>query len=285
MAKKVAVVTDSNSGITQAQAKELGVKVVPTPFFINGELYLEDISLTREEFFDKLGEDAEISTSQPAPGDLIDTWEALLEEYDEIVHIPISSSLSSSYDTAMMLSDDYDGRVQVVNNQRVSVLQKSSVLDALQLVEEGKDAKEIKDILEKEKFEACAYLTVDTLKYLKKGGRVTPTAAAIGSVLNIKPVLIVNGEKLDSFAKVRGWKSAKKTMLDILEKDLTEKYSGQEMRVYVVSTCSEEETESWRQEVAEHFPDYEVKTDYLSLSVSCHIGAGALAVAYAKVVK
>lgn len=285
MAKKVAVVTDSNSGITQAQAKELGIKVVPTPFFINGELYLEDISLTREEFFDKLGEDAEISTSQPAPGDLIDTWEALLEEYDEIVHVPISSSLSSSCDTAMMLSDDYDGRVQVVNNQRVSVLQKSSVLDALQLVEEGKDAKEIKDILEKEKFEACAYVTVDTLKYLKKGGRVTPTAAAIGSVLNIKPVLIVNGEKLDSFAKVRGWKSAKKTMLDILEKDLTEKYSGQEMRVYVVSTCSEEETESWRQEVAKHFPDYEVKTDYLSLSVSCHIGAGALAVAYAKVVK
>ena len=164
MAKKVAVVTDSNSGITQAQAKELGIQVVPTPFFINEELYLEDISLTRDAFFEKLDENAEISTSQPAPGDLIDTWEALLEEYDEIVHIPLSSSLSSSCDTAMMLSADYDERVQVVNNQRVSVMQKSSVLDALALAEKGKDAKEIKAILEDGKAGACAYITVDSLK-------------------------------------------------------------------------------------------------------------------------
>lgn len=285
MERKIAIVTDSNSGITQAQAKELGVWVVPTPFFINGELYLEDITLTREAFYEKLVEDAEISTSQPAPGDLIDTWEKLLEEYDEIVHIPLSSSLSSACETAIMLSQDYDGRVQVVNNQRVSVMQSSSVLDALRLVEAGKTAKEIKAILEDEKFNACAYITVDTLKYLKKGGRVTPTAAAIGAVLNIKPVLIVFGEKLDSFAKVRGWKSAKKTMLEAMEKDLKEKFSEDEMVLYAVSTSGAEETESWRQEVAEYFPGYEVKADYLSLSVTCHIGPGALAVGYAKVVK
>ena len=284
MDKKIAIVTDSNSGITQAQAKELGVYVVPTPFFINGELYLEDITLTREEFYEKLVEDAEISTSQPAPGDLIDTWEKVLKEYDEIVHIPISSSLSSACETAIMLSQDYDERVQVVNNQRVSVMQSSSVLDALRLVELGKTAKEIKSILEDEKFNACAYITVDTLKYLKKGGRVTPAAAAIGAVLNIKPVLIVFGEKLDSFAKVRGWKSAKKTMLDAVEKDLKEKFGDDEMILYAVSTCDAEETESWRQEVAEYFPNYEVKADYLSLSVTCHIGPGALALGYAKVV-
>lgn len=285
MARKIAVVTDSNSGITQTQAKELGISVIPTPFFVNGELYLEDITLTREEFYEKLEEDAQISTSQPAPGDLIETWENLLKEYDEIVHIPISSSLSTACETATMLAQDYDGRVQVVNNQRVSVMQKSSALDALHLAESGKTAKEIKEILEEEKFNACAYITVDTLKYLKKGGRVTPAAVAIGTVLNIKPVLIVFGEKLDSFAKVRGFKAAKKAMLDVAEKELKEKFSNDEMVLYAVSTCDAEETENWRQEIAEHFPGYEVKSDYLSLSVTCHIGRGALAIAYAKVVK
>lgn len=285
MDKNIAIVTDSNSGITQAQAKELGVWVVPTPFFINGELYLEDITLSREAFYEKLVEDAEISTSQPAPGDLIDTWEKLLKEYDEIVHIPLSASLSSACETAMMLSQDYDGRVQVVNNKRVSVMQMSSVLDALRLAESGKTATEIKTILEDEKFNACAYITVDTLKYLKKGGRVTPSAAAIGAVLNIKPVLVVFGEKLDSFAKVRGFKAAKKNMLEAVEKDLKEKFGNDEMMLYAVSTCDAEETESWRQEIAEYFSDYEVKADYLSLSVSCHIGPGALAIAYAKVVR
>ncbi len=285
MAKKIAVVTDSNSGITQAQAKELGIRVIPAPFFIDGEVYQEDITLTREEFYEKLVEDAEISTSQPAPGEIIDAWESLLKEYDEIVHIPISSGLSTACETATMLAADYDGRVQVVNNQRVSVMQKESVMDALRLAEAGKTAKEIKEILEKEKFNACAYITVDTLKYLKKGGRVTPAAAAIGTVLNIKPVLIVFGEKLDSFAKVRGFKAAKKVMLDVAEKDIREKFSNDEMVLYAVSTCDAEETENWRQEVAERFPEYEVKADYLSLSVTCHIGRGSLAVAYAKVVR
>lgn len=285
MEKRIAVVTDSNSGITQAQAKELGIYVVPTPFFINGDLFLEDITLTREAFFEKLDDDAEISTSQPAPGDLLDTWDKVLEEYDEVVHIPLSRSLSSACETAIMLSNDYDGKVQVVNNQRVSVMQRESVMDALRLAEAGKTATEIKEILEAEKFNACAYITVDTLKYLKKGGRVTPTAAAIGAVLNIKPVLIVYGEKLDSFAKVRGWKAGKKAMLDAAEKDLQEKFANEDMVLYAVSTCNEEETEEWRQEVAARFPGYEVRKDYLSLSVSCHIGPGALAVGYAKVIK
>lgn len=285
MAGKVAVVTDSNSGITQAQAVELGIKVVPTPFFIDGELYQEDISLDREGFFKKLSEDAEISTSQPAPGDLIDTWEVLLEEYDEIVHIPISSSLSSACETALMLANDFDGRVQVVNNQRVSVMQKSSVLDALRLAEQGKSATEIKEILEDEKLNARAYITVDTLKYLKKGGRVTPAAAAIGAVLNIKPVLLVWADKLDSFAKVRGIKAAKKNMLDTVEKDLAENFAGEDMSLYAISTCSAEDMESWRQEVQNRFPDYEVTSEYLSLSVTCHIGPGSLAIGYAKNVR
>ena len=285
MAKKIAIVTDSNSGITQANAKEFGVTVVPTPFFINGELFYEDVTLTRDEFFERLMEDADISTSQPAPGDLIAAWDELLKEYDEIVHIPIALSLSSSYETAVMLSQDYDGRVQIVNNQRVSVMQRSSIFDAMRLAEQGKSAKEIRGILEEEKANAGAYITVDTLKYLKKGGRVTPAAAAIGSVLNIKPVLIVHGEKLDSFAKVRGVKAAKKTMLDVVEKVLREELPGEDVTIYAVTTCNAEETENWRQKIAQHFPGYDIQAAYLSLSVTCHIGPGALAVAYAKNVK
>lgn len=285
MARKIAVVTDSNSGITQKLAKELGITVIPIPFFINGDMYYEDITLTREEFFKKLEEDAEISTSQPAPGDLMDTWDKLLEEYDEIVHIPISKSLSSSYETAVMIAADYDEKVQVVDNQRVAIMQKSSALDALRLAEQGKTAKEIKEILEEERFNACAYITVDTLKYLKKGGRVTPAAAAIGSVLNIKPVLIVFGEKLDSFAKARGWKAAKKTMLETVKKDLEEKFAGEDMSVYIISSSDPETTEAWRQEVQNYFPEYEVGTENISLCVTCHTGPGALAIAYAKNVK
>ncbi len=285
MAAKVAIVTDSNSGMTQAEGKSAGITVIPTPFFINEELYLEDITLTREAFFEKLVEEAEISTSQPSPGDLLDTWDKLLEDYEEIVYIGISSSLSSSCETAAMLAQDYEGKVQVVDNQRVSVMQKSSLYDALRLAEQGKRAKEIKEILEAEKLNAAAYIAVDTLKYLKKGGRVTPAAAAVGAVLNIKPVLLVNNEKLDSVAKVRGFKAAKKTMVELVSKDLQEKFAGEDMTIYAVTTCNAEETEAWRQEVAACFPEYEVKADYLSLSVTCHIGPGSLAVAYAKNVK
>ena len=224
--KKIAIMTDSNSGITQEKGKELGICVLPMPFFINEKLYFEDITLTQEEFYKYLEADADISTSQPSPGDVMERWDQLLEEYDEVVHIPMSSGLSGSCETAMTLAQDYDGKVQVVNNQRISVTQEQAVYDAMLLRDAGKDASQIKEILEAEKFESTIYITVDTLKYLKKGGRITPAAAALGTVLNLKPVLQIQGEKLDAFAKVRGWKAAKRTMLKASEADLKERFKG-----------------------------------------------------------
>lgn len=279
---KIAVVTDSNSGITQEKGKELGVHVIPMPFYIDGELFLEDITLTQEAFYEKLASDCEISTSQPAPGEVMEFWDKLLKEYDEIVHIPMSSGLSSTCETAIMLSKDYDGKVEVVNNQRISVTQKTSVLDAVRLAKAGKSALEIKESLEAEKLESSIYITVDTLKYLKKGGRITPAAAAIGTVLNLKPVLQIQGEKLDAFAKVRGWKQAKKTMLDAMEKDLLHRFGGKKMSLLAAYTCSAEEAKSWKEELEDRFPNYTIDMDPLSLSVACHIGSGALAVACAK---
>ena len=279
---KIAVVTDSNSGITQEKGKELGVHVIPMPFYIDGELFLEDITLTQEAFYEKLASDCEISTSQPAPGEVMEFWDKLLKEYDEIVHIPMSSGLSSTCETAIMLSKDYDGKVEVVNNQRISVTQKTSVLDAVRLAKAGKSALEIKESLEAEKLESSIYITVDTLKYLKKGGRITPAAAAIGTVLNLKPVLQIQGEKLDAFAKVRGWKQAKKTMLDAMEKDLLHRFGSKKMSLLAAYTCSAEEARSWKEELEDRFPNYTIDMDPLSLSVACHIGPGALAVACAK---
>lgn len=283
MKKKIAIVTDSNSGITQAQAKELGVFVLPMPFFINEELFFEDISLSQEDFYKKLSEDADISTSQPSPGEVMDLWDAVLEEYEELVHIPMSSGLSKACETAMMLAGDYDGRVHVVDNQRISVTQRRSVMDAMELAERGVSAEEIKKILEEMKLESSIYITLETLKYLKKGGRITPAAAAIGSVLNIKPVLQIQGEKLDAYAKVRGRAQGKKTMLEAIRKDLEGRFSGtlvEEMHFAVAySGAKTEEVESWVAEVEAAFPGAKVEfTDPLSLSVSCHIGEGALAV-------
>ncbi len=279
---RVAVATDSNSGITQKEAEKLGIRVLPMPFFINGELYLEDITLTQEEFCKRLSEDADISTSQPSPGDVIDLWDEILKEYDEIVYIPMSSGLSSSCETAIGLSQDYDGKVHVIDNQRISITQRQSVLDALEMAKKGMSAQEIDDVLMREKLEASIYITVDTLKYLKKGGRVTPAAAAIGTVLNLKPVLQIQGEKLDSFAKVRGWKAAKKAMLDAAAKDLAGRFSGKEMYIHAAYTCSEEEAMEWKGEIEAKFPGYDIHMDKLSLSVSCHIGAGSKAIACIK---
>lgn len=277
--KKVAVVTDSNSGITQREAKELGIRVVPMPFYIDGELYYEDITLSQKEFYEKLSGNADISTSQPSPADVMEIWEELLEEYDEVVHIPMSSGLSTSCETAMMLAKDFDGKVFVVNNQRISVTQRQAVLDALELAEAGKSGQEIHDILMKEKLEASIYITVDTLKYLKKGGRVTPAGAALGTVLNLKPVLTIQGEKLDAFAKVRGLKSAKKVMKEAMKKDLEERFGGKEVHLEAAYTCTHEEAQEWKKELEEYFPGYEIHMDALSLSVACHIGPGAMAVA------
>ena len=277
---KVAIVTDSNSGVTQKRGEELGIYVLPMPFFIDGELYLEDITLSQEQFYEKLGADSEISTSQPSPGDVMDLWDKLLEDYDEIVCIPMSSGLSSTCETALSLAQDYDEKVQVVNNQRISVTQEQSVYDAIKLRDEGKSAAEIRQVLEKEKMQASIYITVDTLKYLKKGGRITPAAAAIGTVLNLKPVLQIQGEKLDAFAKVRGWKAAKKTMLNAIEKDLTDRFADvkDQMVLGMAYTCSKEEADEWKNEIQTRFPDYELVEGPLSLSIACHIGPGAMAI-------
>lgn len=285
--KKIAIVTDSNSGITQEMGKTMGIHVIPMPFFIDGELFLEDITLTQEEFYKRLGEDSDISTSQPSPGEVMECWDELLKEYDEIVHIPMSSGLSSTCHAAQSLSQEYEGKVCVVDNQRISVTQKQSVEDAIVLRDAGKSASEIKEILEAEKLQASIYITVDTLKYLKKGGRVTPAAAALGTVLNLKPVLQIQGEKLDAFSKVRGWKAAKRTMLKAIEKDLNDRFADvrKDMVLGMAYTCSKEEAQEWKQEIAEKFPEYEIVEGPLSLSVACHIGPGAMAVTCMKKVR
>lgn len=280
---KIAIVTDSNSGITQAQGKELGIHVIPMPFYINEELFFEDITLTQDEFYQKLAEDAEISTSQPSPGDVIDLWEKLLEEYDEIIHIPMSSALSSSCETAFMLAKEFEGKVHIIDNQRISVTMRQSVLDAIEMAEMGMTASEIEKVLMREKLEASIYITVDTLKYLKKGGRVTPAAAALGTVLNLKPVLQIQGGKLDSYAKVRGMKAAKKNMVEAIRNDIEQRFSGKHVQLMIAYTCEEEEAMKWKEELQEKFPEHEIThVDRLSLSVSCHIGPGAIAVACCK---
>lgn len=282
---KIAIVSDSNSGITQAQAKELGITVLPMPFFINDETLYEDIDLTQEQFYEMLQNDVNISTSMPLVGNLTDAWDELLKEYDEIVHIPMSSGLSGSCQTAMMMADEYDGKVQVVDNQRISVTQRQSVLDAMALAEKGYSAKEIKEILEREKLEASIYIMVDTLDYLKKGGRITPAVAAIGTLLKLKPVLQIQGEKLDSFAKARTVKQAKSMMIEAMKKDFAERFGdaeGKNVYLEMAYTLDIEAAEAFKAEVEEAFPGMDIVMNPLSLSVSCHIGPGALAIACSK---
>lgn len=282
---KVAILTDSNSGITQEEAKKLGIYVFPTPVYINDEVFYEGVDLTTEQFFARQAEGAEIKTSMPVVGDVIDKWESLLEEYDEVVYIPLSSGLSSSCDTAIMLAEDYDGKVQVVNNQRISVTMKLSVFDAKTLADAGKSATEIKEILEDMKFESTIYIMVDTLEYLKKGGRITPAAAAIGSLLKIKPVLQIRGEKLDSFAKARTVKQAKQIMMDAIAQDMKEVLhdpTGEDTIIAMAHTQNEEEIAKFKEEVEERFPGHDIIVDPLSLVVSSHIGPGALAVTCTK---
>ncbi len=219
MSQQIAIVTDSNSGITQETAKKLGISVLPMPFIINEETFYEDVNLSQTDFYQRLQNDEKISTSQPAIGDILDLWDKLLENHDALIHIPMSSGLSGSCATATTLAEDYGGRVQVVNNQRISATMRQSVMDALQLVKAGKNADEIKEILEKTKFESSIYIMLDNLKYLKRGGRITPAAAAIATVLKIKPVLQIQGEKLDAFAKARSEKQARSIMIDALRYD------------------------------------------------------------------
>ena len=281
---KVVIVTDSNSGITQARARELGVYVLPMPFYIDGELYYEDITLTQEEFYEKLSAEAEISTSQPAPGDVLDLWEKLLKSYDEIVHIPMSSGLSSACETAMMLAQDFDGKVQVVDNKRISVTLLQSVMDALEMAAVGMGAATIKQRLEETALDSSIYITVENLKYLKKGGRITPAAAALGTVLNLKPVLTIQGAKLDAYAKMRGMKLARKAMIDAMKKDLETRfeqlYLNGEMRLKIAYSGTDIElAKDWQKQLLDAFPGHNFEMMPLSLSVSCHIGPGALAIA------
>ncbi|MBQ9064312.1 MAG: DegV family protein [Blautia sp.] len=278
----IAIVTDSNSGITQEEGRRLGISVVPMPFFIDGELYLEDINLSQEEFYEKLKKDARISTSQPSPGDLCDLWDRLLKDYDEIVYIPMSSGLSTSCATALMLAQDYEDRVQVVDNQRISVTQRQSVMDAMAMARAGMNASEIRKVLLKEKMNASIYITLETLKYLKKGGRITPAAAAIGTVLNLKPVLQIQGDKLDAYSKVRGKKQAMKVMMKAVRKDIDTRFASdmKEGRLLLQGayTGNQEEASAFAEEVLREFPEFnDCRMDPLSLSVSCHIGYGALA--------
>ena len=282
---KVAVVTDSNSGITQAQAKEMGVYVLPMPFMIDGTEYLEDINLTQKEFYEHLSGDHDVSTSQPSPETILNLWEKLLEEYDAVVHIPMSSGLSSSCQTAKMLAEDFDGKVQVADNHRISVTQRRSVQDALEMAAAGMDAEAICKKLEETGLDSTIYITVDTLKYLKKGGRITPAAAALGTLLRLKPVLTIQGEKLDAFAKARTMKQARSMMITAITRDLETRFgdvTGEKTYIDVAHTDNAEMAQELAAELRELFPETEVRVDPLSLSVACHIGPGALAIAASK---
>ncbi len=282
----VAIMTDSNSGITQSLAKELGIYVLPMPFYIDGQLYYEDITLSQEEFYHKLEHDAEISTSMPATGDVMDMWDKLLKDYDEVVHIPMSSGLSSSCAAATALAEEYGGRVHVVDNQRISVTLRQSAEEAKILADKGWDGKQIKDYLEKTKKDSSIYITLETLKYLKKGGRITPAAAALGTLLKLKPVLQIQGEKLDAYAKCRTLKAAKTTMLDAVASDLKNRFHmedhPEDVRIDIAYTCDLEAAAAWRDEVQQVYPKNKIVMDPLSLSVSCHIGPGAIAVTCTK---
>ena len=280
----VAIVTDSNSGISQAEGKELGIYVIPMPCLVDGKLYYENVDITKEQFYHFMESDADLTTSQPSPGDVMDLWDKLLKEYDEIVHIPMSSGLSASCSTAMGLAQDYDGKVQVVNNQRISVTMQQSVMDAKHLAATRKSAAQIKEILEKEALESSIYLVVDTLKYLKKGGRITPAAALLGSALNLKPLLQIQGEKLDAYKKVRGMKAAKKNMLDAMKKDVEGRFADYvakgQLKLHVAYTTDEETAKQWMEEVQNAFPDLTItRMDPLSFSITCHTGPGVLAIA------
>ncbi|MBQ9989482.1 MAG: DegV family protein [Lachnospiraceae bacterium] len=278
--QKVAIMTDSNSGITQKEGKELGISVLPMPFLMDEETYFEDITLTQEDFYTRLKGDSNISTSQPSPESVTKMFDELLKEYDAVVHIPMSSGLSGSCQTAHMLAQDYEGKVEVVNNQRISVIQRQAVLDAIQLVKAGKTAAEIRQILEEDKLNCSVYIMLDTLYYLKKGGRITPAAAALGTILKLKPVLTIQGDKLDAFAKARTSSQGKKLMINAIKNDIDTRFGGiTNVRLQIAYTYDKEAAMQFKAEVEQEFPGMDIVLDPLSLSVACHIGPGALALA------
>lgn len=278
MKSKVAILTDTNSGITMQKANELGVHLILMPILIDGKVYLEEKDIQKDFFFEKLGADADVTTSQPSPGDILDMFDTLLKEYDEVVYIPMSSGLSGTCQTATMLAADYDGKVHVVDNQRISVTMRQSVLDAVALAEEGKSGAEIKEYLEADALNAPIFIMVDTLKYLKKGGRVTAAGAAIGEVLNIKPVLKIDGGKLDAFAKARGTKQAVKTILKALENERDTRLKGKECIINGAYSGDDSVGEEWGRILQEAFPEYKIEMYELPMSICAHIGPGAMGV-------
>ncbi len=281
--QKTAIMTDSNCGMLPETGKAMGIAVVPMPVIIDGNTYFEGVDITPEEFYRMQEEGAEITSSLPSPGSVMDLWAELLKTHDEVVYIPMSSGLSNTCASAVMLAEDYDGRVYVVDNHRISVTQMQAVLDAVQMAESGMNGAEIKERLEAEALDASIYITVDTLEYLKKGGRVTPAGAAIGSMLNIKPVLTIAGDKLDAFAKVRGMKAAFRTMCKALRKDLQgrlkELYENGEIIIGIANTVMpKEELEQWKTELQKAFPEEEILHGVLNLSIGCHVGPGAIGI-------
>lgn len=283
--KSIAIVTDSNCGMSPAQVKALGIYMLPMPFFIDDKEYLEDIDMNQSEFFQHLEQNpsCRVSTSQPTPESVTTLWDKLLKDYDEIVHIPMSSGLSSSMQTARMLAEDYDGRVRVVNNHRISGTLRYSAIEAIQQAKNGLSADEIGTWLEKNRFDSSIYITVATLKYLKQGGRITPAAAALGTMLRLKPVLQIQGEKLDAFSKARTMTQAKNTMTKAIKDDIADRF-GEKINLDVIHSHNLEAAEEFRKEVLTTFPNIgEVNIFPLSLSVSCHIGPGSLALTCSKV--
>ncbi|MCM1043644.1 MAG: DegV family protein [Corallococcus sp.] len=283
---KVRVITDSNSGMLQAEAEALGVTLVPMPFFVDGEEFFEEISLSQEQFYQLLKRDADVKTAQPSPYYLEELWGGILKEYDEIVYIPMCSGLSGTCEMAKGIAEKYDGKVQVVDNKRISITQKESVMEAVAMVKAGKTAAEIKDYLEETGKISSIYIMVDDLKYLKKGGRIKPAAAALGTMLNIKPVLFTRGDKFDKFAMPFSVKQAKKRMLDKIADELNtefkEYYESGRMVASVAHTQNFQNAEDFKNEIIAAFPKIVFHyVDQLSLSVSCHIGPGSLAIALA----
>lgn len=282
--KKTGIITDSHSSIDQEKAREMGIMVLPMPFYIGGECYYEGLTLSREEFFQKLDSGAEITTSQPSPEEVMKLWDKALEVYETVLYLPISSGLSGSCETAEILAQEeaYENRVFVVDNGRVSTPMHRAILDALELIDEGYTAAEIKEILEKNKKDMVIYIAVETLEHLKRGGRITPAAAALGAVLNVKPVLKLDVGNLDIFKKCRGFAKAKKTMIEAIKHDIETRFSKQyaegEVTIMAAASTFEEELRVWVREIEEAFPGMPVLADYLSLGVSCHIGYGGLGI-------
>lgn len=279
----VAVMTDSNCGFMQEDGEKYGISIIPMPIVIDGTTYYEGLDISQEQFYEKLSGGASVTSSQPSPGDVMDRWDRLLEKYDEIVYIPMSSGLSHSYECAAAFSQEYGGRVHVVDNHRISITQAQSVLDARILVQQGRNGTEIKSILEREALDASIYIAVDTLEYLQKGGRVTPAGAAVGTVLNIKPVLTIQGDKLDAYAKARGMKSAFKTMCRALKGELAGRFRGLQeagcLCAGIAGTYMEPALlEGWKAEFEREFPGLDVMYMPLTLSIGCHIGPGGLGV-------